>query len=94
MKQRNYMSCTPVLHLRELWGPTLQLLPPEGLYSEGLGNQGNKLLPKSKRASLSCIFMSSCASPRATACLNARSKVVSRLSQRACWKGISCEISR
>ena len=30
--------------------PTLQLLPPEGLYSTGLGNRGCKLLPKSPRA--------------------------------------------
>ena len=29
--------------------PSLQLLPPEGLYSEGLGNRGYKLLPKSPR---------------------------------------------
>ena len=28
--------------------PTLQLLPPEGLYSEGFGNRGNKLLPRAQ----------------------------------------------
>ena len=30
--------------------PSLQLWPPESLYSEGLGNRGCKLLPKSPRA--------------------------------------------